>query len=73
MIGVFVGCVMTLNTVWNIADLLNGLMAIPNIIAVLLLSQVIAEETKKYQWDHIDDKDETKIPVLKNAHKGVLF
>ena len=73
VIGVFVGCVMTLNTVWNIADLLNGLMAIPNIIAVLLLSQVIAEETKKYQWDHIDDKDETKIPVLKNAHRGVLF
>ena len=70
--GVFIGCVMTLNTVWDLADLLNGLMAIPNIIAVLLLSNVIAKETKKYAGGHIDDKDETPIPVLKNAKSGVI-
>ncbi len=70
--GVFIGCVMTLNTVWDLADLLNGLMAIPNIIAVLLLSNVIAKETKKYDGAHIDDKDETPIPVLKNAKSGVI-
>ena len=47
-------------------------MAIPNIFAVLLLSNVIAAETKKYSGSHINDKDETEIPVLKNANKGVL-
>ncbi|MCR5235775.1 MAG: sodium:alanine symporter family protein [Lachnospiraceae bacterium] len=73
VIGVFVGCVATLSTVWDLADLLNGLMAIPNIIAVLLLSRVIAEDTKKYRWEHIDDKDDTPIPELKNAKNGVLF
>lgn len=73
VIGVFAGCVITLNTVWDIADFLNGLMAIPNIIAVLLLSGVIAAETKRYRWDHIDDKDDTPIPELKNAKNGVLF
>ena len=72
VLGVFVGSVMTLNTVWNIADILNGLMTIPNVIAVLLLSKVIASETKKYEGEHIDDKDETEIPVLSNARSGVL-
>ena len=72
VLGVFVGSVMTLNTVWNIADILNGLMAIPNILAVLLLSKVIAQETKKYEGEHINDKDETEIPVLNNAKSGVL-
>jgi AGCS family alanine or glycine:cation symporter len=61
-----------LNLIWDIADLLNGLMAIPNIIAVLLLSGVIASDTRKYSGEHINDKDETEIPVLKNANKGVL-
>ena len=73
VVGVFVGSLMTLNTVWDLADLMNGLMAIPNIIAVLLLSNTIAKETKKYDKEHIDDVDDTPIPVLKNANKGVLF
>ncbi len=72
VIGVFTGCVLTLNTVWDLADLMNGLMAVPNILAVLLLSGVIAQETKKYKGSHIDDKDETPLPVLKNAKKGVI-
>ena len=61
-----------LNLVWNMADLLNGLMAIPNIIAVLLLSNVIAKETKKYKGVHLQDPDMTEIPVIKNAKVGVL-
>ncbi len=69
---VFLGSVVELNLVWNIADLLNGLMAVPNIFAVLLLSKVIADETKKYAGSHIDDKDETELPVLTNSKKGVL-
>jgi AGCS family alanine or glycine:cation symporter len=40
VIGVFVGSMVELNLIWDLADLMNGLMAIPNIIAVLLLSGV---------------------------------
>ena len=72
VLGVFVGCIAQLDTLWNIADLLNGLMALPNIIAVLALSGVIAAETKKYAGEHIMDKDETPIPTIKNANAGVL-
>ena len=72
VIGVFVGSLVELNLIWNIADLLNGLMAVPNIFAVLLLSKVIADETKKYSGSHITDKDTTEIPVLKNSKKGIL-
>lgn len=70
--GVFLGSLVELNLVWNMCDLMNGLMAIPNIIAVLLLNKVIVSETKKYDGEHIMDKDDTEIPVLKNSHKGVL-
>ena len=73
VIGVFVGSVVELNLIWNIADLLNGLMAIPNIAAVLLLSGLVARETKKYSGDHIHDRDDTEIPTLRNSKSGVLF
>ena len=73
VVGVFVGSVVELNLIWNLADLMNGLMAIPNIIAVLLLSGVIVADTRKYSGAHLEDKDDTKIPVLKNARKGVLM
>jgi AGCS family alanine or glycine:cation symporter len=64
-IVVFVGATVPLNLVWDIADALNGLMIIPNIIAVLLLSGVIVTETKKYlNGDHIDDIDTDPIPVI---------
>lgn len=47
---IFIGAVMNLGIVWNIADCMNALMAIPNLIALLLLSGVAARETKKYLW-----------------------
>lgn len=72
VLGVFVGSIVELNLIWDIADILNGLMAIPNIVAVLLLSGVIAKETKKYSDVHIDDKDESDVPVISNSKKGVL-
>lgn len=71
-LSIFLGSVMELNLVWNLADLLNGLMAIPNIVAVLLLSTVIARETKKYSGDALMNIDETEIPVIKNSKRGVL-
>lgn len=48
VIAVYVGATAQLDTVWNFSDVANGLMAIPNLIALLLLSGVIAAETKRY-------------------------
>ena len=50
-----------LNLIWLVADILNALMAIPNLIAVLLLSPVIVMETKKY-LNNLDMKDDTPVP-----------
>jgi len=47
----YVGAVVSLDIVWGISDIMNALMAIPNIISVIFLSTVIANETKKYLWD----------------------
>ncbi len=58
--------VLALDLVWTVADILNALMAIPNLVAVLLLSPVIASETKKY-INNLDAKDETPIPVVKTG------
>jgi len=46
--GVMVGSMLKLEFVWNFSDLTNGLMAIPNLIALLLLSRVISSESKRY-------------------------
>lgn len=46
--SVFVGCLVTLDLVWLFADTFNGLMAAPNLIALLLLSGVIAKESKDF-------------------------
>lgn len=45
---VFIGPYMTVSAVWTIADIFNGLMAIPNLIALLALSSIVARETKAY-------------------------
>lgn len=49
--AVFVGSIATMPLVWNFADALNALMAIPNLISVICLSGVIVAETRKYLWD----------------------
>lgn len=46
--AVFIGPYMTVASVWGIADIFNGLMAIPNIIALIALSGVATKETKEY-------------------------
>lgn len=43
-----VGAVAKLSLVWNISDTLNGLMAIPNLIGLIMLTPVVVSETKKY-------------------------
>ena len=48
ILAVFIGPYMTVSEVWTIADIFNGLMAIPNMIALFVLSGVVAAETKKF-------------------------
>ena len=55
--------VVALDLVWTIADILNALMAVPNLIAVLLLSPVIVKETKKYLND-LDAKHHEEVPTI---------
>ncbi len=48
VLAVFIGPYLTVSAVWTIADIFNGLMAIPNVIALLALSGIVAKETKEY-------------------------
>jgi len=52
---VFIGSVVNLSMVWDLADAMNALMAIPNLISLLLLTGVLVKETNKYLWsDKLD-------------------
>jgi AGCS family alanine or glycine:cation symporter len=48
VVFVALGATLKLELVWNISDVFNGLMAFPNLVALLLLSPVIAKETRQY-------------------------
>ncbi|MDR2632337.1 MAG: sodium:alanine symporter family protein [Treponema sp.] len=67
VIVTFVGSMAALDLVWDIADALNALMAIPNLVAVLLLSNLIVKETQHY-LGNIDAIDTTPIPSRKELH-----
>jgi AGCS family alanine or glycine:cation symporter len=47
-IVVFFGATASLKLVWDFADLMNGLMAIPNLIGIFMLAKIISSETKRY-------------------------
>lgn len=58
IVAVFIGSVMQLGVVWNMADCMNALMAIPNLLSLLALNGIILHETRKYLWrDHLDRSD----------------
>ena len=59
VVFVGVGAVSKLSLVWNISDTLNGLMAIPNLIGLLLLTPVVVSETRKY----FDEREKLGLPV----------
>ncbi len=66
----FVGAIMSLGTVWNIADALNMLMAVPNLICILLLSGVVAKDTKYYfEGDNLNRMDTTPILEIEKKRK----
>lgn len=48
ILAVFIGPYLTVEAVWTLADIFNGLMALPNLIALVVLGGVIARETKEY-------------------------
>jgi len=50
VVAVFFGSVATLPLVWDLADAMNAMMAIPNLISILFLNGVLIAETKKYLW-----------------------
>lgn len=56
ILAVFIGPYMTVSAVWTIADIFNGLMAIPNMIALFALSGVVVKETKDFLQRHNEAK-----------------
>jgi alanine or glycine:cation symporter, AGCS family len=55
--AVFVGSISSLSLVWNLADIFNGLMAVPNLIAIVALSGVVFEETKAFETKLQEEKE----------------
>jgi AGCS family alanine or glycine:cation symporter len=48
VLAIIPGATMSLETVWNLGDIFNGLMAVPNLIGILFLSGVVVKETKRF-------------------------
>jgi alanine or glycine:cation symporter, AGCS family len=64
-LGAIGGSALIANLAWDFADIMNGLMAIPNCIAIWALSRVIAKETNHYVYDdNLDEKCEDIIPYV---------
>lgn len=62
IVMIYVGSVLNLSLVWSFADIVNALMAVPNLISLLLLSGVLVKETKTYLWSgRLDDYDDDLI------------
>lgn len=69
ILAIFIGPYMTVSAVWTIADIFNGLMAIPNMIAIFSLSGVIVKETKDFfeAEKHFDEKAVRRIKLEGNV------
>lgn len=52
LIVLYYGAIADLGIIWTFSDLMNGLMAFPNLVSVLLLSGVIVKETRHYLWEN---------------------
>lgn len=64
---VLIGPYLTVEAVWNIADIFNGLMAFPNLVALLALSGVVASETKAFCKRAKMERDMTKLSSSSKA------
>jgi len=62
VVAVYAGSVFTLNFVWDFSDVANALMAIPNLVSLLLLSNVIAADTRRYLTpEHIGERSDAPV------------
>ena len=68
---VFVGATQTLDLVWNLSDIANALMAIPNLISILVLSPVIKEEVFSFQEVIRQEKAAKKALAHETANESV--
>ena len=64
LVVLFYGAIADLGIIWTFSDLMNGLMAFPNLVSILLLSGVIVKETKHYLWDKRLDEHAPPAPVV---------
>ncbi|MFK0728780.1 sodium:alanine symporter family protein [Rothia sp. BD8] len=70
---VYVGCTVPLSLVWTFADIANGLMAIPNLIGLLILSGLIARETRHYlRNDPSVTADKDEVDEFMKGHPGAI-
>jgi len=58
--AVFVGAISKLDFVWTVADIMNGLMAVPNLIGLIGLSGVVVAETNRFLTERASEFDKTK-------------
>jgi len=55
---VYAGSTMSLTLVWNLADIMNAMMAIPNLVSLIFLSGIVAKDTQHYLWEnHLDEEE----------------
>lgn len=71
LLVVFVGSVSSVQLVWDLSDTFNGLMALPNLVGVLLLSPLVFRITKNYQRRFFEHQDVTPLRAFhqNDAHK----
>lgn len=65
---VFVGSTTELKMVWNFSDIMNGLMALPNLLGLLICSGLIARETREYLRADPDLLNAPDVPTLEGTH-----
>ncbi len=68
---VYVGATQTLDLVWNLSDIANALMAIPNLISLLILSPVIKEEVERFQIVLEKERAEKKAALESGEHAKI--
>lgn len=51
LVTVYLGAIVSMDFVWNLADIFNALMAIPNLLCLIFLSNIIVKETRRYLWE----------------------
>ncbi|MGO1173672.1 MAG: alanine/glycine:cation symporter family protein [Actinomycetaceae bacterium] len=70
---VYVGCTVPIAAVWNFADVANGLMAIPNLVGLLILSGLVARETRHYlRHDPKLEATKEEVDAFMAGHDGAI-